>query len=243
MTVDLIIKNGKLVSPRNVVEGGVAIDGGIIVAIAKTPNLPDADRVIDARGKVVLPGVLDGHTHTALPPEDSRTGTRAAVRGGVTTILEMPGTQMGCFNPKEFEKKRILYEATSHVDFCLHAGCASGYPEGNLTGMWGMGATGVKFFVSSAGPNWPQTFDGEILDEIALGRHFTDKSLAFQKQESLARRPAVNVHALGDKLLGNLQPALDPSRQDLVAQPSGDIDLLGAVSAVHRPSLTSRELA
>jgi dihydroorotase-like cyclic amidohydrolase len=152
VTVDLVVRDGKLATPRGVLEGGVAIDGGVIVAVAKTPNLPDADRTIDAGGMVILPGVLDGHTHTALPPEDSITGTRAAVRGGITTIFEMPGTQLGCFDPDEFRWKRDLYESTSHLDFCLHAGCASGYPNGNLTRMWDMGATGIKFFVSSAGP-------------------------------------------------------------------------------------------
>ncbi|UCD44117.1 MAG: amidohydrolase family protein, partial [Candidatus Bathyarchaeota archaeon] len=166
MIVDLVIKNAKLVSPRGVVEGGLAIEGGVIVSLGRTPNLPSADEVVDAGGKVVLPGVLDGHAHTTLPPEDSVSGTRAAAKGGFTTIFEMPGTQMGCFNPGEFEEKRDLYEATSHVDFSIHAGCASGYPDGNLTSMWEMGATGAKFFVSSAGPKWPQTFDGEIIERF-----------------------------------------------------------------------------
>jgi len=46
LTVDLVVKNGRLVSPRGVVEGGVAIDGGVIVALAKTPNLPEADEFL-----------------------------------------------------------------------------------------------------------------------------------------------------------------------------------------------------
>jgi dihydroorotase-like cyclic amidohydrolase len=169
--VDLVVQNGKIVSPRGILQGGIAIDYGKIVAIGKEPNLPSADRVLDARGLIILPGLLDGHSHTSLPPENSSSGTKAAAKGGITTILEMPGTQMGCFNPKQFIVKRDLYESTSHVDFCLHAGCASGYPSGNLTDMWKLGVTGVKFFVSNAGPNWPQTYDGEIIDrfhELAL---------------------------------------------------------------------------
>ncbi len=162
MNVDLVVKNAKLVSPRGILEGGIAIDGGVIVALAKDPNLPEADVVIDAGGLHVLPGMLDGHIHTILPPENSSTGTKAAAKGGFTTILEMPGTQMGCFDGSAFAKKRDLFKSTSYVDFCIHAGCAAGYPEGTLTEMWNMGATGVKFFVSSAGPKWPQTFDGEI---------------------------------------------------------------------------------
>jgi len=166
LKVDLVVRNGKVVTPRGIVEGGVAIDSGVIVALAKGPHLPSGDREVDVGGKVILPGLLDGHSHTTLPPEDSTSGTRAAAKGGFTTILEMPGTQMGGFNPDQYKTKRDIYEATSHVDFCIHAGAASGYPEGNLTEMWGLGATGAKFFVSSAGPNWPQTFDGEIIDRF-----------------------------------------------------------------------------
>jgi dihydroorotase (multifunctional complex type) len=78
----------------------------------------------------------------------------------------MPGTQMGCFDVKEYIEKRDLYIKTSYVDFGIHAGCASGYPEGTLSEMWNMGATGVKFFIASAGSKWPQTFDGEVLDRF-----------------------------------------------------------------------------
>jgi dihydroorotase (multifunctional complex type) len=166
LKVDLVVKNGRLVSPRGVVDGGVAIDDGVIVAVAREPNLPDADRVIDAREMAVLPGVLDGHVHAVLPPEDSSSGTKAAARGGITTVLEMPGSQIGGFNPRELREIRELFEDTSYVDFGIHAGCASGYQDGNLTEMWRMGATGIKFFVSSAGPGWPQTFDGEIIDRF-----------------------------------------------------------------------------
>ena len=163
MTVDLVITNAKIVNPRSIITGVIAVDDGIIVSVAKDSNLPKADRVIDAGGKILIPGIIDGHAHTSLPPENSTTGTKAAARGGITTLLEMPGTQMGCFSPKEYKEKQELYQRTAYVDFGIHAGCASGYPDGTLTEMWNMGATGVKFFVVSAGPNWPQTFDGEIL--------------------------------------------------------------------------------
>ena len=164
MTVDLVISNAKLVTPRGIVEGGVAIDGGVIVAVAKDPHLPRADRVIDAKGRPVLPGLLDGHPHTTSPPDTPLTGTRAAARGGFTTLLEMPGYQVPTFTPEQFEEKRRIYERDAFVDFALHGACASGYPRGSLTGMWKLGATGIKFFVSDPGPGWPQTFDGEIIE-------------------------------------------------------------------------------
>lgn len=164
MKVDLVISNARLVSPRGIVEGGVAIDEGVIVAVAREPHLPKADMTIDAGGRPVLPGLLDGHPHTTSPPDTPLTGTRAAARGGFTTLLEMPGYQVPTFTPAQFEEKRRIYGRDSFVDFSLHGACASGYPRGSLTGMWRLGATGIKFFVSDPGPGWPQTLDGEIIE-------------------------------------------------------------------------------
>jgi dihydroorotase (multifunctional complex type) len=163
LRVDLVVTNGLLVTPRGITEGGIAIDDGVIVAVAKNPHLPEADRVIDAKGKPVLPGLLDGHPHTTSPPDNPETGTRAAARGGFTTLLEMPGYQVPTFNGEQFTKKKEIYEKSAFVDFSLHGACAAGYPEGSLADMWKLGATGIKFFVSDPGPGWPQTFDGDII--------------------------------------------------------------------------------
>ena len=160
MTVDLVIKNGKLVSPRGIVEGGIAINDGIIVSIAKLPNLPRADKVIDVKGNVILPGILDGHSHTDMPPETPFTGTKAAAYGGITTILDMPGGPAGnAYTPSKFEEKRKLFEKKSFIDFALHGGCPSGYTEGNLEKIWKLGATGIKYFMTRVG-------DGDILQSF-----------------------------------------------------------------------------
>ncbi len=50
LKIDLVVKNARIISPRGILEGGIAVEGGVIVAIAKDPHLPQADRVIDAGG-------------------------------------------------------------------------------------------------------------------------------------------------------------------------------------------------
>jgi len=198
MNVDLVVRNAKLVSPRGIIEAGVAVKDGKITAIARDIHLPDGDRVIDARGQYILPGLLDGHTHTFLPPESPSTGMKAAAKGGLTTMLEMPGTQFGCFNINDFRLKRETMEAGAYIDFCIHAGCASGYP-GELTNMWAAGATGAKFFISSAGPKWPQTFDGEVIErfkEIAL---FGGLALIHAENDSILRDNLKRLRADGRK--------------------------------------------
>ena len=71
---DLLIKNGIVVTldaqDRVLMDGAIAVEGSRIVAIGETPDLSrlhKADRVIDARGKAVLPGIVNVHTHVAAP--------------------------------------------------------------------------------------------------------------------------------------------------------------------------------
>ena len=198
MSVDLVVKNAKLVSPRGIVEAGVAIMDGKVTAVARDIQLPVGDTVIDAKGQYVLPGLLDGHAHTFLPPETPSTGTMAAAKGGLTTMLEMPGTQFGCFNIGDFKLKRETMEKSAYVDFCIHAGCASGYP-GELTNMWNAGATGAKFFISSAGPKWPQTFDGEVIERFKEISSFGGMALIHAENDSMLRDNLKRLRSEGRK--------------------------------------------
>ena len=99
--VDLVVKNGQVVTPAGILEVGIAIDDGKIVAIATEPNLPKARKVIDAKGKYVMPGVVDPEAHpghTESLDLDADTETKAAVAGGVTTwgILNPARGWVGC---------------------------------------------------------------------------------------------------------------------------------------------------
>lgn len=64
--MDLIIKNGTIVSPTATFKADVCVDNGKIVAITADAGT-DADKVVDASGKMVLPGAIDAHTHLAMP--------------------------------------------------------------------------------------------------------------------------------------------------------------------------------
>ena len=81
--MDLIIKNGTIVSPTATFKADVCVDNGKIVAITADAGT-DADKVVDASGKMVLPGAIDAHTHLAMPfggtisSDDYYAGTRAA---------------------------------------------------------------------------------------------------------------------------------------------------------------------
>lgn len=132
--VDMVVKNGMVVTPAGISRVGIAIDKGKFVAITTEENLPEGMRIIDASGKYVMPGVIDpeGHPGHSEPLDlDADTETKAASAGGVTTwgILN-PSPRMGQrphkrdVDPEDvvsfmgvFPKAVEIMEKSSVVDF------------------------------------------------------------------------------------------------------------------------------
>lgn len=94
-----LIQGGRVVSPKNGLDGiyDLLIDGGVIKAIASSLPEEGVGEVINARGRLVLPGFIDMHVHLRDPgqtyKEDILTGCEAAAAGGVTSVACMPNTQ------------------------------------------------------------------------------------------------------------------------------------------------------
>lgn len=100
MTFDLIIAGGTVATASDVFRADVAVKDGRIAAIAE--NLTDAAEIVDARGKLVLPGGIDSHVHFAQPSgegiemaDDFESGTRSALMGGNTTVFPFCLQQRG----------------------------------------------------------------------------------------------------------------------------------------------------
>jgi len=95
-----LIKGGTIVNADAMTKADVLIDGEEIALIGLDLDVP-ADQVIDATGKWVIPGAIDGHTHMEMPfggtysKDTFETGTRAAAFGGTTTIIDFAIQPMG----------------------------------------------------------------------------------------------------------------------------------------------------
>ncbi len=93
----LIIKAGRVIDPANGLDAvrDILVEDGVIVQVAESISAEDAESV-DATGKLVVPGLIDIHTHLRDPgfeyKEDIISGTRAAAAGGVTSLACMPNT-------------------------------------------------------------------------------------------------------------------------------------------------------
>lgn len=97
-----LIKGGEVVLVDCVKKYDVVLEDGKIVQLASGIECPDADNVIDATGKTIIPGIIDMHVHLREPgfegKEDIESGSRAAVAGGVTQVCCMPNTDPVCDN-------------------------------------------------------------------------------------------------------------------------------------------------
>ena len=102
--LDLIIRGGQVVTPQIVAEMDVGIQGEKIAAFGQPGTLASTSgRVIDAQGKIVLPGGIEPHAHVGIPVPPDWTGqadvmtqppeaaSRAAAFGGVTTMIDFAG--------------------------------------------------------------------------------------------------------------------------------------------------------
>ena len=123
--MDLLIKNGTIVTETEIFRGDIAVQNGKIAMIGTALDVPAAT-VVDAKGKYVLPGAIDAHTHLAMPfggtvsADGYLAGTRAAACGGVTTVFDYPMQRKGMGILETVEKRRAMCDPEACVDYAFH---------------------------------------------------------------------------------------------------------------------------
>ena len=156
----LLIQAARIIDPSRSIDavGDLLIRDGVIVAAGSIPadDLPQVCDTIDARGLVVCPGFIDIHCHLREPgyehKETIATGTRAAARGGFTTLCAMPNTQPAIDNASvvEWVQRKAASEGVVRV---LPVGCISKGRHGReLAEMEELAEAGVVAFTDDGSP-------------------------------------------------------------------------------------------
>ncbi|HBE77380.1 MAG TPA: dihydropyrimidinase [Firmicutes bacterium] len=123
--MDLIIKNGTIITASESYLADLAIRGGKIVTIGQGLEHPGAETV-DALGKYVLPGAIDAHVHLETPvgaavsADTYETGTLAAACGGVTTVFDFAVQGKGQGLVEAVEERVKIFKPQACVDFAFH---------------------------------------------------------------------------------------------------------------------------
>lgn len=124
--MSVLIKNGTIVTASDIYKGDIYIENGIIKEIAIN-IIKDADEIIDAEGKYVIPGGVDIHTHfnldvgIAVANDDFYSGTVAAACGGTTTIVDHMGFgPKGCNLKHQVDVYHGYAKGKSVIDYSFH---------------------------------------------------------------------------------------------------------------------------
>ena len=170
-----LIAGGQVVGPAGATPMDVIIDGETITALAApgsglaTSWAAEAERVIDASGKYVLPGGIDAHTHMEMPfggtfsADTFETGTRAAAWGGTTTIIDFAVQAKGTSLQATLDKWHSKADGNCAIDYGFHM-IVSDVNDTTLKEMDACidaGVTSFKMFMAYPGVFYAT--DGEIV--------------------------------------------------------------------------------
>jgi dihydropyrimidinase len=171
-----LIKGGTVVSATGRTEADVLIDGETIVALVSPGSTAlgsdlskTADTVVDAKGKYVIPGGIDAHTHFELPfggteaSDTFETGTRAAAWGGTTTVVDFAVQTTGTKVQDGLAKWHEKAAGNCAIDYGFHQ-IVGGVDDDSLAAMKGFvdeGITSYKMFMAYPGVFYAD--DGQIL--------------------------------------------------------------------------------
>lgn len=192
----LLIRKGTVVLKDKTTRADILTEDGKITRIAKRISAR-TDEVLDARGKFVLPGVVDVHAHIGDPEftrrEDFTSGTQAAAAGGVTTVVDMV-LKTPVDNPEAVKEKIDRGTREGFVDFSLHAGMMNSANIRNVEALTRLGIFSFKAFMCA-----PYYVDRATL-------------LAIMKSTA-AFRAITNVHAEDEELSQKLTAELKRARR------------------------------
>ncbi len=163
MPSNLLIKGGKIVLENSIQISDILVKNGRIADISKKtrklkPNLKNL-KILDAKGLIVLPGIIDPHVHYNLHLEkggktsdDFLSGSAAAITGGVTTVIDYTGQPPGCRLKKGLLNRLKEAKNKMHTDYSFHCIIPSWKklknPEAQMKELIKSGAPSFKMFMA-----------------------------------------------------------------------------------------------
>lgn len=223
----LLIKNCSIIDTANAYEGinDIYVDAGIIMGIEPSIKL-EADRIIDAKGLYLLPGFVDMHTHLREPgfeyKETVYSGTRAAAKGGYTSICCMPNTKPVIDDESSLSGLLDIIMKDAAVNVYPIAAISKGQKSIELTAMKQLSEMGAVAFSDDGKPVMTAAFMREaLLAAKANGCLIIDHC----EELSLAEGGAINygkrAEELGIKGIHQLSEELNIMRDVMIAEETG----------------------
>jgi dihydroorotase len=193
----LLLKNGSVLFPDGRIEKeDLLIEEGKITHIGRIFVQQDMS-VMDVSECFILSGMIDPHVHFREPgfaaKEGIINGSRAAIKGGVTTVFDMPNTNPPCDSLMAFEEKRKLFREKSLVNWGLHYMASPGMKEVPKT------AVSAKVFMARSSSRSAYTKEEDLIDMFRTASrvavHAEDESLFTDADRHHLRRPGKAIRS------------------------------------------------
>ena len=151
---DLVIRHGSLVRSSGLETVSIGILDGVVQAVVASGEVLEGQEEIDAREKLILPGLIDAHVHIpgfilSKHLDNFESATKAAAAGGVTTVMLMPTDDPRTATPFYFQQKVAAGNGSSYVDFCVQA--VVGPMTESVRELADQGAISFELFLSYGG--------------------------------------------------------------------------------------------
>lgn len=229
MKTKLII-NANIVNEGEVFQGDLLIKGQYIEALGTNLSSFRADVVIDAKGKYLLPGVIDDQVHFREPGLTHKgniySESKAAVAGGITSFMEMPNTNPPAFTQQLLAEKYAIASHTSLANYSFYMGAAND----NLEEVMKTDVTnvcGLKIFMGSSTGNLlvdnPVTIEGFFSRFPSLiAAHCEDETTIRKNSAEFKERYGEDVPIECHPMIRNVEACyLSSSRAIALAQKHG----------------------
>ena len=201
----ILIKDGRIVDPKRGIDDvlDIVIDGGKITKIGKYQKSEEYETIIDAKGMVVAPGLIDVHVHFRDPgltyKEDIQTGAAAAKKGGFTTVVTMANTKPAVDNVETV--KYIIEEGKKTGINVMPAACITVGMQGKeLVDMEALIEAGAAGFTDDGIPIMDQNLVKTAMlkaKELNVPLSFHEEDPAFISENGINAGPS--AEALGIK--------------------------------------------
>ena len=172
-----IIKSRKAVIGNEVKEAFVVIKNGIIADVLSSIDYNVDDKLIDAGDAILMPGIIDPHVHINEPGrtewEGFETATKAAISGGITTVVDMPlNSSPVTTTVKNFEEKISAAQDQLYTNCGFWGGLVPGN-EQEIEPLIGNGVLGFKAFLTHSGiDEFPNVTEEDLRKTMPLiARH------------------------------------------------------------------------
>ncbi|OQX32698.1 MAG: dihydroorotase, partial [Candidatus Sedimenticola endophacoides] len=196
MAEQILIKGARMINDGQIGEGDLLVKGGRIERIATDISAPPGARVIEASGRILMPGMIDDQVHFREPgvthKADIHSESRAAVAGGITSFMDMPNTTPQTVTLDELEKKYALAAERSIANYSFYFGATNDNID-QIRALAPDQTCGIKCFMGASTGNMlvdrEETLDAIFRDApMLLATHCEDTPMIAANEHSYRER-------------------------------------------------------